>query len=241
MFLQSLQTLLREGGPIMPLILLAALIGYVLAIERLLSWGRWHFSDRPLLRAASARGLEALLERPAGPRSPLASLLRSGLAHRILPAARREAAMHLEVLTVLPRVEARIATIGWLGGILPMLGLLGTVSGMIATFKELSLAASRQALSVGLSEALWTTEVGLLGALPLLAVHHLLTRLRSRWLNRLELGLALLFGEGPGGAAGGESGAAAPGAAATGSGEAHEGGPLSRSPGDPRNSAHRDD
>ncbi len=229
MLLQTLQTLLREGGPIMPLILLAALAGYVLASERLLSWGRWHFSDRLLLRAGSARRLEALLARTAKNQSPLASLLRSGLSHRNLPAARREQAMQLEILILLPRVEARIATIGWLGGILPMLGLLGTVSGMIATFKELALAASRQALSEGLSEALWTTEIGLLGALPLLAVHHLLTRLRSRWLNRLELGLALLFEEHPASTAGLDSGggvsgqaAAGQGAARTPSREAHE-------------------
>jgi biopolymer transport protein ExbB len=74
-----------------------------------------------------------------------------------------------------------------------MLGLLGTVSGMIVTFKDLALTSSRQVLSQGLSEALWTTEVGLLAALPLLATHHLLSRLQSRWMDRLEFCVALLF------------------------------------------------
>ena len=45
----------------------------------------------------------------------------------------------------------------------------------------------------GLSEALWTTEVGLIGALPLLAAHHVLTRLKARWLTHLERALALLL------------------------------------------------
>ena len=74
-----------------------------------------------------------------------------------------------------------------------MLGLLGTVSGMITTFGELAVTTSRQILSQGLSEALWTTEIGLLAAVPLLAVHHGLTRLKARRLNRLERALALLW------------------------------------------------
>ncbi len=101
-----------------------------------------------------------------------------------------------------------------------MLGLLGTVSGMILTFKDLALTTSRQVLSQGLSEALWTTEVGLLAALPLLAAHHLLTRLKARWLDRLEFHTALLFhGAGPG--EGGDPAAVAEGHAPR-SREAHE-------------------
>jgi biopolymer transport protein ExbB len=188
-------TLLREGGPFMPLILLTALIGYVLSAERLLAWGYWHYSDRPLFKAEDAAAFAAYLDEP-GPRrrpTPLLWLLLCAKGYRDDPPEARDKAIHLDILSRLPEVDARIATIGWLGGILPMLGLLGTVSGMIVTFKDLALTTSRQVLSQGLSEALWTTEVGLLAALPLLAVHHLLTRLKTRWLNQLELNLALLF------------------------------------------------
>jgi len=190
--------LLREGGPIMPIILLTALVGYALACERLMMWGVWHLRDRPFYRTAAARALGALLADIPRP-TPLSGLLSRAAALRGLPPDRREQAMQLELLARMPEVNARVATIGWLGGILPMLGLLGTVSGMIATFKDLALTTSRQVLSQGLSEALWTTEVGLLAALPLLAAHHLLTRLKARWLDRLEFHTALLFhGSGPG-------------------------------------------
>ncbi len=191
-------TLLQEGGPIMPIILLTALVGYVLACERLLVWSRWYYKDRTFYRENGRRALEAELEPPAVGATPLGRLLLFAMANRSAPPERRERFMELAILSRMPAVEARIATIGWLGGILPMLGLLGTVSGMLGTFKELAFSASRQVLSQGLSEALWTTEVGLLGAVPLLAVHHLLTRLKSRWLNRLELNLALLFQDVPG-------------------------------------------
>ena len=187
--------LLREGGPIMPIILFTSLVGYVLAFERLIMWGYWRTVDRPLYRALTFAELQGLLRicAPKPRLTPIAQLL---VRAAELPAdapEQLERAMHVEILARLPRVNARISTIGWLGSILPMLGLLGTVSGMIVTFKDLALTSSRQVLSQGLSEALWTTEVGLLAALPLLASHHLLSRLRSRWMDQLEFGLALLF------------------------------------------------
>ena len=179
----------------MPLILVTALVGYVLCFERLLTWGHWHLSDHRFYRSARFEELESLLgqARSRTRLTPMARLLLRAEAAREQTPERREKTLELELLTRMPEVDARIATIGWLGSILPMLGLLGTVSGMIGTFSELALTTSRQVLSQGLSEALWTTEVGLLGALPLLAGHHLLTRLKHRWLNRVEVGMALLF------------------------------------------------
>ena len=186
--------LLAEGGPIMPLILSVGLAGLVLAVERIIVWGLWGILDRGLHRAASRRELRQCLGRSprGGVLTPLRQLLLAAAQSGNLPPLKREARLQPLILRFLPVVDTRIATIGWLGSILPLLGLLGTVSGMIATFGEMAQAASRQVLSQGLSEALWTTQVALLAALPLLAVHHGLTRLRERWLNHLERGIALL-------------------------------------------------
>ena len=193
--------LLNKGGPLMPLILIAAALGAVLLAERLLVWAWWHFRERPYYRAYDPEQLLAMVaeqgaESPERHRraTPLVWLLAQAAAVRHQPEPQRENALQAKVLAAMPQVEARIATIGWLGGILPILGLLGTVSGMITTFDDLAVTTSRQVLSKGLSEALWTTEAGLLGALPLLAGNHLLTRLKSRWLNHLERMVALLYG-----------------------------------------------
>lgn len=187
-------TLLSEGGPVMPLILLTALTGIVLACERVLVWAWWHYQERSLGALTSQAALAAWLAEPGvhSRETLLTGLLRQAAALGTLAPEQREARLQALLLAGVPRAETRIATIGWLGTILPMLGLLGTVSGMITTFQDLAITTSRQVLSQGLSEALWTTEVGLLGALPLLAAHHLLTRLKTRWLNRLERLLALL-------------------------------------------------
>ena len=187
-------TLISEGGPLMPLIVLAALAGYVLACERLLVWAGWHWRDRPLLRVNNGAELAGRLKELAAKAdlTPYRRILTQALYAARYPPDKREAAVQAAVMGQISKVEARISTIGWLGTILPLLGLLGTVSGMITTFEQLSVTTSRQVLSVGLSEALWTTEVGLIGALPLLAAHHLLSRLKARWLNHLERSLSLI-------------------------------------------------
>ena len=190
-----LNTLLFHSGPIMPVLLVTTLTGYVLAWERAMVWSHWLLRDRhvtPAQDAATLRsGIARAAQRPH--ETPLAAVLRRVAALGPMDVRERESRVQEAILGQLARVDARIASIGWLSTILPMLGLLGTVSGMIATFQDLAQTTSRQVLSQGLSEALWTTEVGLLGAMPLMAVHHVLTRLRERWFNRLERLLTLLF------------------------------------------------
>ena len=82
----------------------------------------------------------------------------------------------------------------WLGAIAitaavsPLLGLLGTVSGMIETFKLMTLfgAGDPAAVSGGISQALVTTELGLVVAIPALVIHALLSRLSKTYYSQLE-------------------------------------------------------
>ncbi len=82
----------------------------------------------------------------------------------------------------------------WLGAIAitasvsPLLGLLGTVSGMIETFKLMTLfgAGDPAAVSGGISQALVTTEVGLVVAIPALILHALLSRASKNYYIQLE-------------------------------------------------------
>lgn len=82
----------------------------------------------------------------------------------------------------------------WLGAIAitaavsPLLGLLGTVSGMIETFKLMTLfgAGDPAAVSGGISQALVTTELGLVVAIPALLLHALLSRRVKTYYGQLE-------------------------------------------------------
>jgi len=88
----------------------------------------------------------------------------------------KEINIHLAGLT--PKMEGSLATIAILGSLLPMLGLLGTVTGMINVFEVIALQGSGKpdAMADGISQALLTTASGLIIAIPVIFLHHLLSR-----------------------------------------------------------------
>jgi biopolymer transport protein ExbB len=90
--------------------------------------------------------------------------------------------IHEIVLDEMPLLEKSLSTIAVIATMLPMLGLLGTVTGMISTFDVIAMRGTGDpnALAAGISEALITTEAGLITALPILFFHNQLS-------NRFEL------------------------------------------------------
>jgi biopolymer transport protein ExbB len=80
------------------------------------------------------------------------------------------------ILHELPGLERFLSVIGILAGVAPLLGLLGTVTGMIATFNAITVFGSGEPrlMAGGISEALLTTAAGLIIAIPILFVHSII-------------------------------------------------------------------
>jgi biopolymer transport protein ExbB len=78
----------------------------------------------------------------------------------------------------MPKLEGTLPTIAVIGGLLPMLGLLGTVTGMINVFEVVAVhgTGNPQEMAYGISQALLTTASGLIIAIPVIFCHHLLSR-----------------------------------------------------------------
>ncbi|HSH09105.1 MAG TPA: MotA/TolQ/ExbB proton channel family protein [Oceanipulchritudo sp.] len=89
-----------------------------------------------------------------------------------------EEVMYERMLEVQPRLERLLPFIAVTAATAPLMGLLGTVTGMINTFKLITIFGTGDAkqLSSGISEALITTEYGLIVAIPALIMHALLNR-----------------------------------------------------------------
>lgn len=81
------------------------------------------------------------------------------------------------ILREIPKIERGLITLAILAAIAPMLGLLGTVSGMIETFQSITLfgTGDPKLMSGGISQALVTTELGLAVAIPILFIHSALS------------------------------------------------------------------
>lgn len=99
-----------------------------------------------------------------------------------------ENAIQEAMLRQIPRLERFVATLAILAAIAPLLGLLGTVTGMINTFQIITLfgTGDPKLMSGGISEALVTTQLGLAVAIPIMLMHHFLERRVDKMLGDIE-------------------------------------------------------
>lgn len=92
------------------------------------------------------------------------------------------------ILREIPKIERGIATLAIIAAITPMLGLLGTVSGMIETFQSITLfgTGDPKLMSGGISQALVTTELGLAVAIPIMLIHSAVSSKSNRLVQILD-------------------------------------------------------
>jgi biopolymer transport protein ExbB len=92
------------------------------------------------------------------------------------------------ILREIPKIERGLITLAVLAAIAPMLGLLGTVSGMIETFQSITLfgTGDPKLMSGGISQALVTTELGLAVAIPLVFIHSAISGKSNRLVQILD-------------------------------------------------------
>ena len=117
----------------------------------------------------------------ADPSNPLGRVLKVYEENKHADTETLELKLDESILRDVPKLEAGLTTIKVLSVIAPLLGLLGTVTGMIETFQQITLfgTGDPKLMAGGISEALVTTMLGLIAAIPLVLLHSIL-RDRSR-------------------------------------------------------------
>jgi len=174
---RTLDETFTAGGFVMWPLLCVAIGGIIIALERAVFLARVHLrSIRIMQRVESAldkgqiEEAEDICRRKPG---PVGRVLLAGLRHRHSRKDILEDVLQESILHETPRLERFMSMLGVLAMIAPLLGLLGTVTGMISTFQMISAHGSGDSrlLSGGISEALITTQAGLVIAVPLLLMH----------------------------------------------------------------------
>ncbi|MEZ5978088.1 MAG: MotA/TolQ/ExbB proton channel family protein [Planctomycetota bacterium] len=178
----SLLEEVEKGGPVMiPIVLLAA-TAFLVALYR---WIGFMFLRVP--RKARIEGLLAAIEKRdekearakvSAIRGPVGEMLRAGVDNVRESRDVIEEAMYETVLTWRIKLQRMLPFIAISAASAPLLGLLGTVTGIISTFRKITVFGSTDVnqLSGGISEALITTKFGLVVAIPALLVHAFLSR-----------------------------------------------------------------
>ena len=173
--------LLAAGGWVMPLIVLCSVIALAISIERWIALNPKRIAPPHLLatvwKQLKAGELDAQRLKLLRNGSPLGAILAAGLANRsqgreVMKESIQEAASH-----VVHDLERYLNTLGTVAAVSPLLGLLGTVVGMIRVFTEITVqgTGNANALAGGISEALITTATGLAVAIPALVMHRYFT------------------------------------------------------------------
>ncbi|WP_462174028.1 MotA/TolQ/ExbB proton channel family protein [Pseudoalteromonas xiamenensis] len=174
------QHLTKGGVWVIPIVLFAL---FALCIAAYKALQLWRLPSLPSV--AGLRVLQSSPERFAG--MGIAGQLLH-VWHQFAPGQQRDDELYNTLLAAREKLERYVGAIAITASVAPLLGLLGTVSGMIDTFKMMTLfgAGDPQVVSGGISQALITTELGLVVAIPALICHALLNRKVKSYYHQLE-------------------------------------------------------
>lgn len=166
-----------RGGPVMYPLLVLSLLGLAIVLERLLVLREKNFLDPGQLAVLgellAAGEFARAREYCAGHNGPLAVLVATLLDNRTAPYDELKELLEDTGRHQLRFLERGLGALATVVAAAPLLGLLGTVLGMIQVFEAVSLAGTvrGEQLSAGIAQALITTAAGLIIAIPMLFLH----------------------------------------------------------------------
>lgn len=194
-FAAKLVTFFQQGGAFMYPIALVAVLGIAIAIERWLFLSRLERENarlwrevQPLLGSGDFEGATRAVD---GSETAIGRILGNGLAQARIDQRRSELEVATEegLMEVLPALEKRTHYLATFSNMSTLLGLLGTVIGLIGAFAALGEAdpgEKADLLSAGISEAMNCTAFGLMVAIPTLIVHAWLQSKTTELIDGLE-------------------------------------------------------
>ena len=173
----DLKERIQQGGWIGFIILFIGAVGLLIALQR--------FISLLMTGRAVAKQQKETVADTSNPLGRILSVHSKGISEDIETLSLK---LDEAILREIPKIERGLITLAILAAIAPMLGLLGTVSGMIETFQSITLfgTGDPKLMSGGISQALVTTELGLAVAIPILLIHSMLSGKSNRLVQVLD-------------------------------------------------------
>lgn len=193
---------LLDGGWMMLPLVLCSIVGAAIVIDRMRAFraaGQDHEALRQAVRdALGRRDLDGAIRACTASSGPVAATLLCGLARYRRMLAKGKSAEEMEIAVsktmedYAPKsmhgLERRLNLLVLIASISPLLGMTGTVTGMIRSFDVMAAASGLDAGAVagGIAEALITTAAGLLIAIPAVVAYNIFTRRCDEWVVAIE-------------------------------------------------------
>lgn len=189
---KTLRQYLSDGGPVGLVIVFLGLSALGLAIFKSVEILRFEVAEPErldgILGELAKGDSSAARQQALQVRGVAGDILSTGVEHAGEKRGVLEELLFEKILQVRPTLERFLPFLAIAAAAAPLLGLLGTVTGMIKTFELITIFGTGDArsLSSGISEALVTTAAGLIVAIPALVVHGALSRMAKHKLGMLE-------------------------------------------------------
>jgi biopolymer transport protein ExbB len=179
--------IMTEGGPVMWIILACSVIAVFIFLEKLFYFHRVQINAgdlvRGLLNVLKKNSIVEAISLCDDTPGPAAHVLRAAILAFEVGDDNLKQAIEDAGLAEIPRLEARMKILGTIAYIAPLLGLLGTVLGMINIFRTITTRGAMvnaSDLANGIGQALYTTAAGLCVAIPCyIAYNYLVSRIES--------------------------------------------------------------
>jgi len=167
---------IRQGGLVGYIIIAVAIIGLLIALERFV-----------VLSVMEKKARKQLKTKTPGD-NPLGRIMQVYENNPDVDTETLEYKLDEAILKELPSLQRGLSVLSLLAAIAPLLGLLGTVIGIIETFQSITLygTGDPRAMSDGISQALVTTVMGLVVAIPLLLIHSFLSSKSNQMTHLLD-------------------------------------------------------
>lgn len=197
-FLYDIKEFFRAGGGMgtlfMGVIFIVWAIGIAIASERVVGLIRldvdgpslWNELTKHILKGKVQEAIKAC----SGSAAALARVLKHGLQRSHQSKEQIQNALDSTALEVIPKVEARLSYLQLIANVSTLVGLLGTIFGLIESFKAVAAAEDpaqkAQLLSDGISTAMNTTAFGLISAITIMVIHTILSNKSEKIISNID-------------------------------------------------------
>ena len=192
-FVQGFAKFMDDGGIFMWIILAMWVFGIIIAVERIKNLFKFDIDGTSLMSEVKkdvlTNEVQNAIQNCSTNKSLLASVLRNGLKRANQSKEQIQDALESSMLESIPHVEKRLGYLALIANVSTLVGLLGTIYGLIQSFAAVAAAdaaSKAELLALGISKAMNTTAFGLISAISIMVLHQILSTKAEKIIGDLE-------------------------------------------------------
>lgn len=191
--IQGFAKFMDDGGVFMWIILGMWAFGVAIAAERIKNLFKYDIDGTSLMndirKDVLTNEVQKAIQSCSSSKSLLANVMRNGLKRANQSKEQIQDALEASLLESIPHVEKRLNYLALIANVSTLIGLLGTIYGLIQSFAAVAsadAASKAELLALGISKAMNTTAFGLISAISIMVIHSILTSKAEKIMGELE-------------------------------------------------------